>query len=180
MADPTDIFGYDELAKLLKRPIQQAVVREADLLSTIDMVYRRSAEISNLAEELGDELAETDFDVAQMLQGEDLANAPVVKLLQTLFEDAVQVGAAHEGHPDRRPAQVGAALVGRSASDEASLEAAIEEAAQIAQAASRPISDVRGTAAQRKHLSAVLTRRALRKAIKRARKTLRGAQMREA
>ena len=94
MADPTDIFGYDELAKLLKRPIQQAVGREADLLSTIDMVYRRSAEISNLAEELGDELAETDFDVAQMLQGEDLANAPVVKLLQTLFEDAVQVGAS--------------------------------------------------------------------------------------
>ena len=71
--------------------------------------------------------------------------------------------------------QVGAALVGRSVSDEASLEAAIEEAAQIAQAASRPISDVRGTAAQRKHLSAVLTRRALRKAIKRARKTLTGA-----
>ena len=71
--------------------------------------------------------------------------------------------------------QVGAALVGRSVSDEASLEAAIEEAAQIAQTASRPISDVRGTAAQRKHLSAVLTRRALRKAIKRAQKTLRGA-----
>jgi CO/xanthine dehydrogenase FAD-binding subunit len=71
--------------------------------------------------------------------------------------------------------QVGAALVGRSVSDGASLEAAIEEAAQIAQAASRPISDVRGTAAQRKHLSAVLTRRALRKAIERARKTLRGA-----
>ena len=71
--------------------------------------------------------------------------------------------------------QVGAALVGRSVSDEASLEAAVAEAAQIAQAASRPISDVRGTAAQRKHLSAVLTRRALRRAIERARKTLRGA-----
>ena len=71
--------------------------------------------------------------------------------------------------------QVGAALVGRSVSDEASLEAAVAEAAQIAQAASRPISDVRGTAAQRKHLSAVLTCRALRKAIERARKTLRRA-----
>ncbi len=94
MADPTDIFGYDEIAKLLKRNIQQAVVREADLLSTIDLVYRRSAEINDLAEELGDELADTDFDVAQMVEGEDLANAPVVKLLQTLFEDAVQVGAS--------------------------------------------------------------------------------------
>jgi carbon-monoxide dehydrogenase medium subunit len=44
----------------------------------------------------------------------------------------------------------------------------IAQAARIAQAASRPISDMRGTAAQRKHLSAVLVRRALEKAIERA------------
>ena len=94
MADPTDIFAYDEVAKVLKRPVDPAVVRESDLLGTIDLVYRRSAEISELAEELGEELAETDFDLAQMIQSEDLANAPVVKLLQTIFEDAVQVGAS--------------------------------------------------------------------------------------
>lgn len=57
-------------------------------------------------------------------------------------------------------------LAGRQVSDKV-----IEEAAQIAQAAARPISDMRGTAVQRKHLSAVLTRRALRKAVERARKT---------
>lgn len=67
----------------------------------------------------------------------------------------------------------GEALVGCEISDQASLEAAIEEAAQIARSAARPISDMRGTAAQRKHLSAVLTRRALREAIARARKALR-------
>ena len=69
--------------------------------------------------------------------------------------------------------QIGEALAGRTVSDQASLEAAIEEAAQIAKEAARPISDVRGTAAQRRHLTAVLTRRALRKAIERARNTLR-------
>jgi CO/xanthine dehydrogenase FAD-binding subunit len=63
--------------------------------------------------------------------------------------------------------QAGEALAGRSVSDEA-----IEEAARIAQAAARPISDMRGTAAQRRHLSAVLTHRALRGAVARARKTL--------
>lgn len=94
MADPTDIFAYDELAKQLKRHIQQAVVREADLLSTIDNVYRRTSEISTLAEELGEELSETDIDLQQLVQNEDLANAPVVKLLQTIFEDAVQIKAS--------------------------------------------------------------------------------------
>jgi carbon-monoxide dehydrogenase medium subunit len=62
--------------------------------------------------------------------------------------------------------QAGEALAGRRVSEET-----IEEAARIAQAATRPISDMRGTAAQRKHLAAVLTRRALRKAIARARET---------
>jgi CO/xanthine dehydrogenase FAD-binding subunit len=45
---------------------------------------------------------------------------------------------------------------------------AIDEAARLAQAAARPINDMRGTVAQRRHLSAVLTRRALERAITRA------------
>ncbi|MBS1220296.1 MAG: biosis protein MshE [Proteobacteria bacterium] len=93
MADPGDIFGFDELTRILKRPITQAVVRESDLLRTIDVVYRRTAEITTLAEELGQELSEHDFDLAQLVQSED-TDAPVFKLLQTLFKDAVQVGAS--------------------------------------------------------------------------------------
>lgn len=94
MADPTDIFAYDELAKQLKCHLHLAVSRESQIMSTIDMVYRRTNEISNLAEELGDELAETDIDLQELVQGEDVANAPVVKLLQSIFEDAVQIGAS--------------------------------------------------------------------------------------
>ena len=45
----------------------------------------------------------------------------------------------------------------------------IDKAAEIAQAEARPITDLRGTAEYRQHLSAVLTRRALEKAIERAR-----------
>ncbi len=94
MADPTDIFAFDELAKVLKRDIKQAVVRESDLLAAIDSTYRRTADISNLAEELDDQLDESDIDLNQMAQNEDVVNAPVVRLLQTLFEDAVQIGAS--------------------------------------------------------------------------------------
>jgi CO/xanthine dehydrogenase FAD-binding subunit len=45
----------------------------------------------------------------------------------------------------------------------------INEAAEIAQGAARPIDDLRGTAIQRKRLSSVLTRRALELAVARAR-----------
>jgi MSHA biogenesis protein MshE len=94
MADATDIFGYDEITKVVKRPILQAVVKESDLVEAIDMVYRRQSQISNLAEELHTELSATDIDLAQLVQSEDVTNAPVVKLLQSIFEDAIQIGAS--------------------------------------------------------------------------------------
>ena len=55
-------------------------------------------------------------------------------------------------------------LAGKPVSDQA-----IEEAAQVAMAATKPISDMRGTVQQRVHLVGVLTRRTLRNAIQRAR-----------
>jgi CO/xanthine dehydrogenase FAD-binding subunit len=61
--------------------------------------------------------------------------------------------------------EAGDTLAGRPVAD---AETAIAEAAGIAQAAARPIDDMRGTVAQRKHLAAVLSRRALRIAVRRA------------
>lgn len=55
------------------------------------------------------------------------------------------------------------ALIGQ-----APTEAAFAQAAEIAQAAARPIDDMRGTAAQRRHLVGVLLKRALRDAAARA------------
>lgn len=94
MADPTDIFGYDELTRILSKPVRLALVRESDLLRAIDLVYRRTEEISNLAEELGEELSQGDYDLAQLVADEGVVDAPVIKLLQSMFEDAVQVNAS--------------------------------------------------------------------------------------
>lgn len=96
MADPTDIFAYDELARVLRRPLRLAVVKEAELLKTVDRVYRRTEEISDLAAELEQELtaAGAGVDLAQLAAAEGLTDAPVVKLLQSMFEDAIQVNAS--------------------------------------------------------------------------------------
>lgn len=93
MADPTDIFGFDDISRALHQPIKLAVVRESELLEALDMLYRRTDEIFSLAEELNDELEEQAFDLEDSLEsgGED---APIVRLLHSIFEDALQVKAS--------------------------------------------------------------------------------------
>ncbi len=94
MADPQDVVACDELEKNLRQSITIALVREADLLHAIDMVYRRSTEITSLAEELSAELIHNDFDIAKLAEGSVETDAPVLKLLQSIFEDGVQAGAS--------------------------------------------------------------------------------------
>jgi MSHA biogenesis protein MshE len=93
MSDPTDLFAFDELSRILKREIQTAVVNEGLLLQTIDRVYRRTEEISGLAKELEREMGDY-IDFGALGAGLGAEDAPVVKLLQTVFEDAVQVNAS--------------------------------------------------------------------------------------
>ncbi len=59
----------------------------------------------------------------------------------------------------------GAALAGRPVGAEA-----IAAAADTARAAARPITDMRGSADQRRHLAGVLTARVIETAVERARK----------
>ena len=94
MSDPTNIFAYDELTRLIGKPIKLAVVREADLLKTIDTVYRHTEQITGFAQELREELSESDLDLQDLAATADVADAPVVKLLQTLFDDAIQIKAS--------------------------------------------------------------------------------------
>lgn len=93
MADPTDLYALDEIQEKLSKPVSQAIVRESDLLEAFDKVYRRTEEISALAEELGQELSDGSEELAALLQS-DITEAPVAKLLLSIFEDAVQVGAS--------------------------------------------------------------------------------------
>ncbi|MBA3581096.1 MAG: Flp pilus assembly complex ATPase component TadA [Gammaproteobacteria bacterium] len=103
MADPTDLYAYDEIVKSLGQQAEIALIREADLLVTFDMVYRRTSEISSLAKELGRELSDGDFDLTQLLESSSDDDAPVAKLLKSIFEDAVQMNASDiHIEPDER------------------------------------------------------------------------------
>jgi MSHA biogenesis protein MshE len=95
MADPTDLTAFDELARILKREIDLAVVTESQLLSAIDRVYSRAEEISGLAKELTADMGDisTEFgNILGLTTGAE--DAPVVKLLNTVFEEALKMRAS--------------------------------------------------------------------------------------
>jgi len=94
MADPTDLFAYDELTRLLKKDVEAAVVAEGEVLLALDQVYRRTEEISGHAKDLEHDLGGNLVDFGALGAGLGAEDAPVVKLLQSLFEDASQVGAS--------------------------------------------------------------------------------------
>ncbi len=94
MADPTDLFAFDELARILKKDIEAVVVAESEVSLALDRVYRRTEEISGLVKELQQDLGENLVDFGALGATLGAEDAPVVKLLQSLFQDATQVGAS--------------------------------------------------------------------------------------
>lgn len=94
MADPTDLFAFDEVARTLKRDIDVAVVTEGQLLESIDRGYRRTEEITGLARELSEDIGDSYVDFGTLTNSVGSEDAPVVKLLQSVFDDATQVRAS--------------------------------------------------------------------------------------
>src|SRR4051812_45686559 len=94
MADPTDLFVYDELVARLKQPLRIALVKEAELLRTMDIVYRRTEQIASIALEVREELRSGDIDLMQLSIDESSSDAPVIRLIQNIFQDAVNMRAS--------------------------------------------------------------------------------------
>lgn len=91
MADPADVYLFDEINKQLDGEINIVAATEDAIYTAIDRIYRKTDEIDELAEALTREFSETRQDTLDFAQmgasaGED---APVVKLLQSIFEDAI-------------------------------------------------------------------------------------------
>lgn len=93
MVDPLDLIALDELQRQLKRPVLPAFVKADDLLAVIDSSYRKHDRIASIAGELAGELEHSDFDLAEISADTD-SDATVVRLLQHILEDAVQIHAS--------------------------------------------------------------------------------------
>jgi len=96
MSDPADLQAMDTLEGLLvPKRISIAVVTENQLLDAFDNLYRRTDEIAEIAGKLEEEYAADDlFDLASLTDGDADNETTVVKLLQSIFEDAVQMRAS--------------------------------------------------------------------------------------
>ena len=94
MGDPTDIFAFDELVRILKTSVQIACVKESDLLRNIDRLYSNADQLRSLASEVGQDMAENSFDLRSLTATSNQSDAPVVRLIQTVFEDAVRAEAS--------------------------------------------------------------------------------------
>jgi len=94
MSDPTDLFAYDEISRIVKQTIELAVVNETEVLGVIDRIYRRTEDISDLARELEQDLGDISVDFGALAANPNLEEAPIVKLLQSVFDDAAQVRAS--------------------------------------------------------------------------------------
>lgn len=93
MSDPADLASVDVLAGLLHKPIKIAVVSDSQLLEAYDRYYRRTDEIASFAQELAEEYQQgTEFELDSGIGDEQ--DTVVARLLQSIFEDAVQTKAS--------------------------------------------------------------------------------------
>ncbi|WP_435248398.1 GspE/PulE family protein [Vibrio sp. nBUS_14] len=94
MSDPADLFAQESLlGQLGDYALEFVVAPERQLVDGFDRYYRRTKEIASFAEQLHAEHQVNDaydFDIT----GEDSDEVTVVKLINSLFEDAIQVGAS--------------------------------------------------------------------------------------
>ncbi len=96
MADPTDINAYDEVSRLTRREIDLVVVAESQLLAALDRVYRGGDEIAGLARELTADMASVQDEIGDLLGLGTVTteDAPVVRLLSSMFEQALRARAS--------------------------------------------------------------------------------------
>ena len=95
LSDPADLNAVEAISNVLSAyQLEFAIVRESELLPAYDRLYRRTKDIEAFAGQLEDEHRPAqEFDIFRDVDDAS-SEATVVKFLNSVFEDAVQVGAS--------------------------------------------------------------------------------------
>ncbi|WP_322803204.1 GspE/PulE family protein [Vibrio alfacsensis] len=94
MSDPADLFTQESLMNLLGQyDLEFIIAPERQLIESFDRYYRRTQEIASFAEQLQAEHQDSERFEYGIDEG-DSEDVTVVKLVNSMFEDAVQVGAS--------------------------------------------------------------------------------------
>ncbi|MEZ8094882.1 GspE/PulE family protein [Photobacterium swingsii] len=94
MSDPADLAAQEAIFDQLQDyRVELVIARERQLIGSFDRYYRRTKEIVSFAEQLQAE-HQSDSDYTFGLEDTENDEVTVVKLINSLFEDAIQVGAS--------------------------------------------------------------------------------------
>lgn len=96
LADPNNLRSQDTISSLLKRSIDVVRVDKDALQMTLDRIYGKTEQLDEFAREVERDIDRDNGIVDLNLIGAtiDDVDAPVVKLLQTIFDHAAQVRAS--------------------------------------------------------------------------------------
>ncbi len=92
--DPLDLIKQDELKRILKKPIKLGLLHSEDLEHCLDLYTQHGAEIAGFVEELSSALKASSSAHTEEINVFKETNVPVAKLLNSLFERAIQVNAS--------------------------------------------------------------------------------------
>lgn len=97
LVDPSDLRNYDDLTAQIKHKLDMALITNEQFIHTVDRIYRKTELIGEFAKEIEREIESQQSNVIDLNAMDDdvlSEDAPVVKLLRTVFDDAAQVRAS--------------------------------------------------------------------------------------
>ncbi len=93
MVDPLNVFALDDIKLYVKTEIQPMIAERSKVLRIINKYYSADSSAKKVLEELSDDLL---MDFQEVDEGElaEVASAPIVRLLNSIIEQAARTGAS--------------------------------------------------------------------------------------
>ncbi len=88
MEDPLNIFAFDDIKLVLKRPVEAVISSRRSISNAIEKYYGKE-NAKKFLEEFEENFDATEVEIDEDVEASEVATAPIVKLLSTIIEQAV-------------------------------------------------------------------------------------------